>query len=225
MAIGTTAKSLIDRAIHKADMDDSNRPDRGQVLNDINDALAELHELLVYEEYFLETSSISLVAGTEEYDLPNDFYKTLMVYKITTDRRYPVEKVTLSELSGFRTTGPLSSGTVELWYAPQLKKLARETSRVSVAFPNGWESFAAIHAAIPLLIQEESDTSAMDKERAHILQRIMSNVEPRDHAMPDMMEDVYDRWGGGIRDTEQRRLRYRVMGDKIRIVEFDYTGV
>lgn len=224
MVDGTTAKSLIERAYYEADMEGSTFPDRSKVLADINDALAELHELLTTEDYFHSTEPITLVAGTEAYALPADFYKPVMVWKNSSGRRYEVPRFTYADLSGYSTTGPAASGTVELWYAPQLKRLKKDSDRVTVALPNQWDSFASVHAAVKMLMREESDSSALQAERNRLLQRIMANVEPRDNSMPGQIEDAYCRWGYGMMAPEERTLRYRIMGNYIHLVEFDYIG-
>lgn len=225
MSNETTLANLRARALDYADMAGSDFPDTGRMVDYANDALSELHELLADQEYFYSRFSISLVAGTEEYDLPSDFYKSMRVWRLSSGRRYAVDRFNLSQASGYQTSGPSQADTVDLWYAPQLKRLTRESDRVEVALPNGWENYVALHMAVQLLNREESDSSLVAAERDRMLQRIMQRVEPRDQGLQDTVEDIYSRWSGGAADCEGRKLKYRIMGNKILFVEFDYRGV
>jgi hypothetical protein len=220
-----TLSSLQSRALDFADMTSSGFAVTARLTDYINDGLSELHELLAMHEYLRSTQAIALVSGTEEYALPADFYKAMRVWRVSNGRRYSVEKFNLAQLDGYNTSGPAASGTAELWYVPQLTQLVQPGDSVSVALPNGWEGFVALHAAIQLLNREESDPNALMAERERVKQRIVAHVEPRDTGIPDEIEDHYGRWDGGIRDDEERTLRYRVMGNKIHFVEFDYLGV
>jgi hypothetical protein len=220
-----TLGELKRRALDAADMAGTAFPDQDSLTDHINDGLLWLHDKLVASDYLLSTSSITLVSGTEEYALPDDFYKSMRVWRISGGTRYEVDRFTLAQLSGHKTSGPGSSGTVELWYAPQLRKLKRDKDRVEVALPAGWESPVAKHAAIQLLIKEESDTTQLVAERDRDWARILEHIEPRDAGLPDSVEDHYGRWDTGLRDLEERSLRYRILGNKIRFVEFTDVGV
>ncbi len=219
MANSTTLSDLRTRALDFADMTGSAFPVTARLTDYVNDGLAELHDMLAMHDYHRSTSSITLAAGTEEYTLPEDFYKALRVWHLSGGRRYDVPKFTLADLHGGQTTGPQTSGSAELWYVPQLKRLKDDRDRVEVALPIGWESFVALHAAVQLLNREESDAQALLMERERVRQRIAAHVEPRDIGEPDAIEDVYHRWGGGLAESEAT-LRYRIMGNKIHFADF-----
>lgn len=221
-----TLGDLKKRALDHADMAGSDFPDDARLVDYVNDALSELHELLAIHDYLRSKSTITLTAGTEEYLLPSDFYKLSRAWKVSSGRRYVIDKFTLAQLDGHSTTGPSAGATVELWYVPQLKRLKEDGDTVSVALPIGWESYAALHMAVQLLIREESDPSALIGERDRVKARVLGQVEPRDAGLPDEIEDYYGRWNGAILDVAaDRTLRYRVLGNKILFVEFDYLGV
>lgn len=85
-----TRLELRDRAKRRADMEDSRFVDDEEWNDYLNEALSSLHDILVmeYRDYYREKLEIPIVAGTEEYDLPNGtnyagakgFYKGLGVY-------------------------------------------------------------------------------------------------------------------------------------------------
>lgn len=223
MANPATLTDLQTRALDYADMTSSGFPVTARLTDYINDGLAELHEMLAMHDYLRSTQSITLVAGTEEYSLPSDFYKASRVWLLSGGRRHTVERFNLSQLDGHKTSGPASAGSALLWYVPQLTKLSAGADVVSVALPIGWENLVALHAAIQLLNREESDPQALVAERERVRQRVLAHVEPRDIGIPDEIEDHYDRWGGGVADAG-RSLRYLVLGNKIHFVEFDDMG-
>ena len=206
-------------------MTGSDFPDEDRVIGYANSGLSELHDLLADHEYFHSTASISLTSGTEEYQLPADFYKATRVWRVSNGRRYMLERFNLSQLDGYKTSGPASSDTAELWYAPQLRKLKRKKDKVVGVLPEGWEDYVSLHMAVQLLNKEEQSSDAMAAERERVKQRIIMHLEPRDMGIPDEIEDYYGRWSGGVVDDDSRSLRYRVMGDKIHFVEFDFLGV
>lgn len=116
----------------------------------INEALSELHDLIVkaYKQHYFKTTTLTLVAGTEAYNLPTDFGQMLAVYWLSGGYRYPLREVMLPEYPErqlplamvvgidivtmmWRTLGtqmyfvpkPLAGGSVELWYTPQFVPL------------------------------------------------------------------------------------------------------
>lgn len=216
MANKVTLATLRDRALNAADMTSSGFPVEALVNDDINDGLAELHDLLAAHEYYRSTHPLTLAVGTEEYALPADFYKAARVWELSSGRRYVVDRFNLSQLNGATTTGPRSAGSAEIWYAPQLTRLTKDDDQVSLVMPTGWDVFAALHAAVQLLIREESDPQALMAERERARQRILASLEPRDAGIPDEIEDHYGRWSTNINDSA---LRYRILGDKILFVE------
>lgn len=207
------------RALDFADMTGSGFPDTARLDGYLNDGFGEIHELLALHDYLRSKHAITLVAGTEEYALPADFYKASSVWKLVSGRRYEIKRFNIAQLSGMKTTGPASSDSAELWYVPQRALLVKPDDKIGYDLPNGWETFAPLHAAIQLLNREESDVQALMAERERIKQRIVLHVEPRD-ASPDSIEDHYGRWADGSAVEDAVSLRYRVIGSKILFVDF-----
>ena len=229
MANPATYDELKARALDYADMTDSPFPVADRVVDYINSAASDLYDILVnaYEDYFVTKATINISSASSEYDLPEDFYKALRVFHVNSDRRFPVPKFDLESISGSRTT-PITAGTVELWYIPQMPLFtgdADEPEVLGVNIPpivNGWEDYIALSAAIKLLIREESDTSALERQRGEVKGKIIGLAEPRDAGSPDRVQDRTERWRDWSYafDPASFSLRYRVLGNNIEFYQY-----
>ena len=136
-------------ARQRADMENSQFISDDEWRRMINRSYSELYDLVVTsansEDYFLKSDTISLVNGTDSYDLPTDFYKMRGVdinsggtstplrrynfsqrnvgslYAIASDMRYHVQGSKI-----FFPT-PSTIDTVTLWYIPSPKKFLEYT--------------------------------------------------------------------------------------------------
>jgi len=192
----------------------------------INVGLGKLHDILVnsYQDYYRKTQTITLVAGQEEYDLPDDFYKSMEMFYEVSDRRYSIPKFNRGEIDGYRS-GSLTGGTVTHWYAPQMVRLTQAQDKVDLTIPFTWEDLVSLVAAVRLLVREESDPSGvlllLNEEKA----RIADMAEPRDEGDQGRVEDVHGRFNRAADHfREWRYLRYRIMGTKSHFFEFEYLG-
>lgn len=182
----------------------------------INEGVQELHELLadkLGEEYLVSTSTIT-TAGTTTEALPSDFYKLLAVdyYMTATDIR-DLKKYTLKERNVYRNStlgtsvippryrimgsnisflpAPPAGKTVVLHYVPTIALLNSSLpSSSSVNFPNGWERYVVLRAAISALKKEESDTSALEMELADLRSKIEASASNRDAGTPNSAVDT-----------------------------------
>lgn len=230
MANTTTLADLRMSARRRADMVNSDFVEDDELRDYINDALSELHDILVaaYSDYFKKSGEISLEADTESYELPTDFYKLLDVFVLSGGIRYQLQPFELGELADygadrvvpslsgerlmyrlvgdrlFFTPKPTAGDTVEIWYVPQHAKLVEDNDKVSYAVVNGWETFVAVGAAIQCLGKEESDTTRLENEKARIGMRIQAASRNRNAGRPKRIRDVY----GGRRNHLSRRVRY-----------------
>ena len=137
-------------ARQRADMENSQFISDDEWRRMINRSYAELYDLVVTsansEDYFLKSDTISLVNGTDSYDLPADFYKMRGVdinsggtstplrrynfsqrnvgslYAIASDMRYHVQGSKI-----FFNPTPSTTDTVTLWYIPSPKKFLEYT--------------------------------------------------------------------------------------------------
>lgn len=190
-------------------------------LNDyINEGLSELYDILImsYGDHFLATTSLSLVAGTESYSLPDDFYKVLAVfYNDAAGDRYPLERFSLDDLGEWQngqvlpitsgehyryrvfdrslyvTPEPDASGSIELWYVPSCPWLSDDVTVLSYNFVNGWEEYILEHAAMKMLRKEESDIGPYVMRKNELRARIIAASANRDTFRPMKVRDAYGR--------------------------------
>jgi len=103
--------------------------ENGQFITDdewrrmLNRSYAELYDLIVTsansEDYFLNSSTTSLVSGTQSYDLPSDFYKSRGVDLNIGSNKVPLRRYNFSE----RNIGGLFSSAADMRYHIQGNKI------------------------------------------------------------------------------------------------------
>lgn len=182
----------------------------------INEAHQKLHAMVVDafgEEYVSSTSAFTTLADTADYALPADFYKGLgvdltiagdvvaLLPYMQPERNFYRNSHLLADPSSrprYRLVGsnlrlypiPQAGLTGSIRYAPAATTLTNGGD--SVNYPNGWERFIVIDAAIQCLIKEESDVRALMVERERIEKEIEATKEARDLAAPKRVIDVSD---------------------------------
>jgi len=135
----------------RADMENSQFITDDEWRRMLNRSYAELYDLIVTsansEDYFLNTNTISLVSGTDSYDLPGDFYKSRGVDLNSGSNKVPLRRYNFSErnvgglfsvasdmryhLQGnkiFFNPTPSTSDTVTLFYIPTPRKFFEYTT-------------------------------------------------------------------------------------------------
>lgn len=187
----------------------------------INEANQKLHGMLVDalgEEYVSSSQAFTTIADQSDYALPSGFYK---LYGVDLDYHglmRSLRQYNRMERNLYRELHPeflprylLVGGNLRLYpaptagltgailYAPEATVLTTGTDTVS--YPNGWERFIVIDAAIQALAKEESSVSTLVAERDSIIREIESTKEMRDLATPKQVVDVtvldtnaYDWW-------------------------------
>ena len=89
----------------------------------LNRSYAELYDLIVTsansEDYFLNSSTITLVSGTQSYNLPTDFYKSRGVDLNIGSDKIPLRRYNFSE----RNIGGLYSSAADMRYHIQGDKI------------------------------------------------------------------------------------------------------
>lgn len=219
MSNDMTLEDLKALVLDQADMTGSDFIDSTRLRYWINSALAELHDLLIdsYEDYHVKTYEIQLTAGTNSYDLPDDFYKLLKLfhYDSTTGTRVRLRRFNLDELGAlgdpfvhpaatdtgmlYRILGnqivlvpdPTGTGKLELWYAPSFTKLFHDADKVHMSVPVMWEDFVVCDVAARCLEKEESDPRPMLMRKAEAKKRIVESALNRDAGMPNKVIDIY----------------------------------
>jgi hypothetical protein len=203
--------------------------EQGQFISDseangyVNLAAAELYDLLIaaYPDYFSKTSDISIIAGTEAYSLPSDFYKLLGVdylldtqgnavslkpYQIAERNRFmfapSFQAFGLNYLRyhiqaqgmNFKPT-PAASGTVRLIYIPAFSDLSSDSDTFDTV--DAWHEYIILDAAIKMLLKEESDASVLLVQKEAMKRRIEELAHSRDIGTADRVTDVTqsEPWG------------------------------
>lgn len=194
--------------------------DKDEVDFFINSSIAKLHnELSKLEEgSSLAKSTVFYTSATDDtYDLPSDFERVLKVLVDPgTGQNYAtLDKFSMHDLGKRRTWGAgwnVSSGradakyrvvgqsilfapapqaihTIELWYMPAPTRLTASNDTWTVENID-WVNFVAADAAIPMLLKEESDTTALEREALTSLARVLDGASPRDLGEPERVRDV-----------------------------------
>lgn len=185
----------------------------------INEGVQKLWEKLIraYGEEFVETSStFNTVAGTSDYNLPTDlvqlygvdiavdqFYFALRpynraernLYRNSTigqglwHQRKPYYKLSGMSPGKLRLLpAPDAVYTVTVWYAPSATLLVNTSDTVN--FPNGWEKYVVLYAAIQMKLKEESDVNDLRVELQKIEQELDEITQRRNADQPHSVVDI-----------------------------------
>jgi hypothetical protein len=211
MARNITLSALRSRIRERGEIDNNYISDA--VLNDwINESLADLYDQIVAtsSDYFLDSSNINVVSGTDAYALPATFYKALGVDVNEGGQWFSMRRFNWGErntfnvvsgqnqrTSGYRIMGgnlriipsPSWSSTVRLWFIPAPPKLVLDADTWDGIA--GWEEFAVLDVLIKFYGKEESDPSVFIAQRDNCLKRIVSLATDRDEGEPKRVRDVY----------------------------------
>jgi len=208
--------------LDQADMTDSGFITDIRLTYWINAELSELHDLLIdsFEDYFLAKKIITLAGDTENYALPDDFYKAIKVFYMDGTNRYRLRRFMMEELDQYsndyysayvmapevdlcyRVEGneiyiaptPSLGGRLELWYIPQLERLVDPNDTVHFQIPIGWEDYVVCGVVARCLAKEESDPTFFLMKKAEIKARIIEMAATRDEGGENRVVDVYRRF-------------------------------
>lgn len=196
----------------------------GQLTDWVNMEGSKLHQLVINacEDYYLSTTTISLVSGTEAYALPADFLKALKVFWNAGGRRYVIERFMLEEVDGF-SYSPVAGGSVELWYAPEYTNLVNDSDELGAAVAPGWEDYVVLGVSYRCLMKEHNVEAAqlIKQEQLEMEQRILGALPGRDLGKANRIADITGRHRtvNDLLFNEGRAIRYRIMGNYIRFLE------
>lgn len=191
-----TAADIIRRARQKADMQSSGFITQQEDFDLLNESYAELYDLLVgaFENYYVQEVEINLDQNVVDYDLPDDFYKSIgFDYKLTPAPRS--QYVTLRPFmedernSTITATNSIPSGTVRLRYVPLPPVFTADADEVDGI--NGWDVLLTIIMAMNMLSKEESSTTTLERQYARQLKRIEEMAINRDIGFPKHITDIY----------------------------------
>jgi len=140
-------------AQQRADMENSQFITADEWRRMINRSYAELYDLIVTsansEDYFLKSSTISLVSGTATYDLPTDFYKSRGVDLNTSGSKVPLRRYNFSE----RNAGGLLSTAADMRYHIQANSIVFNPA------PSSNDTVTMFYIASPRKFQEYTTTA------------------------------------------------------------------
>ena len=186
----------------------------------INEAHQKLHGKLVDamgEEYISKAQALTTIVGTSDYAVPSDFFKLygvelnsgIYVVPLLPYMRAERDYYRNSNRATFRRSGwdlphyaligsnlrlypiPQQIFTGSILYAPEAVVLTAGTDAVN--YPNGWERFIVLDAAIQALAKEESSVTQLVNEREEVVKEIELAKEQRDLANPKRVRDVTNR--------------------------------
>jgi hypothetical protein len=212
-----TLATLRTRCRQRADKVNSTFVSDAEVNELINQAISELHGILVtfYEDYVLTTASLTITENVEYTALPTDIFKPLAVFLTdTAGNRYKLNRFNLEDLApssqsswpwsaspatyAYRVAGnrvywypkPISAATAEIWYAPQFTRLVADGDVINVAYVDGWDEFIVNDVAMKIRLKEEGDANSHMQMKAAFLQRLKDEAASRDAFRPMRVVDV-----------------------------------
>ncbi len=201
-----TLSTLRTRARSRADMEDSDFISDSQLNQFINDSNKELHDLLVQKfgsDYRVSSASVSITSGVGT--LTTGFMKLLGVDMVVDGLTRSLKKFQFAERAAWRNSDREEpryrlegsqlrllpnpgSTSVTIWYIPEASELSADGNTVD--FPNGWEEYIVVDAAIKMRVREESETQELMIAKAGLLKRIEEAAENRDAGAPEKIVDL-----------------------------------
>lgn len=177
----------------------------------INEGISRLHRMLVEAygaDYYVSTASLSLVAGTSDYNLPADFFKLLGIDIQVGGHYYTLRPYNNAERNAYRNNpfpwfyGSVAyrlvgdkvrilpatlTATATVEYVPNFTELSGEST---VKFPEMWETYVVDWAARKLLSKEESGVRDITADIEKAEAELRSIAEARDAGSPAQTVDV-----------------------------------
>lgn len=223
MARLVTLQTIADDARYMADQRFSRFTDDADILRLINRNYPEFYDMLVSaygENYFSSSDTITITAGDDTYDLPDDFYKIIGVdFQVNNGAYITLQPYTENERNRSLTTNAaIPSGTIRLRYvaAPTVfTALTEEIDGIS-----GWEQLLTLSVAIDMMDAEESDSGALVRKYQKMAKRLDEMSKNRDQSMPGRISDIYT---SNIINT-YGALKYRLYGDTLELRSTEFLG-
>ena len=209
-----TESDLRTRARRRADMENSTFVTDAEIQDYLNSSISELHDYMVksYEDYFVSEQAYSVPIATGGANLPDDFYKalgvdynsggitsTLRAYSFSERNVYNTPYAVIDRLAEpmYKVEGNKiklipsnsQSGSITLYYVPQATQFSSTVTEIENVIP-GFEEYVVVATAIRMLMKEESDVSALERERQQLASRIIRAITPRDVSGSFAIRDV-----------------------------------
>jgi hypothetical protein len=196
--------TLIELARKFADMEEGQFCTDQDILELLQDSYIKLYDELIAtdEDYNVSSATINVVGGTQDYDLPTDFYKMKAIdWPIDSARNYSLRRFNFQERNSYsidwkwrhlpcyhiinntlRLTPNTETKIVTLWYIP-LPITLTESTELTGIYEN-YKRYLALDSAIQMLNKEHSDTEPLLLERNNELIRIKRTLKNRDVGQP-----------------------------------------
>lgn len=186
----------------------------------INQAYARLYAVLTskYPDYYSTSANLAVTSGVEYTALPSSFYKATALFYLDGTTRRPMEEFNLHDLGSFANPWPSTSaivtayrlvganvywfpkpgesGTVELWYIPQVTRLASDSDVISAQVVDGWEEFIINDVAAKVRVKEERDPRPHWAANEEFLRHVEADAASRNVARAPTVVDVERGVGG-----------------------------
>ena len=208
-----TLAQLRTRVRERANMENSTFVSDSELSRYINYSINDLRDKMIIktgEEYFADIETYALIDGTEEYNLPSDFYKVISCQMLGDNTLYfPMKRFEYAEQNEYarplyskvadiryRIRGDklilnpstnIQGRTIRLIYVPILPELAQDTDTLT-GF-NGWDEYVVLLSAIKCLQKEEQDVSDLKQELMVMDARMDKMMDNRDHSGPSRVYD------------------------------------
>jgi hypothetical protein len=219
MALTQTLLQLRTRLRELTDTENDTHLSDAELTRYINSAITYVYDKLVISspsDYFLKETPIAVVAGTDSYVLPTDFYKLRALYVQEQPGYFrPVEPC--QEEERMLLSAPTEACTLKMEYIPCATPLALDEDTFDGI--NGWEELVLQTAAIDVKNKREEDSVQHFRKRQDLEKRI-SRMAFRDAGAPERVIDRNvkrrrDAWYFGTLLTR----KYRLQAGNIRIYE------
>lgn len=209
-----TLANLISRARSRADMPIAGFVTDAEVVDWLNEGVQKLHEKLVsaYGEEYVSSAATLIVNSSGSATLPTNFFKLLTVEMTIAGTVVTLLPFMQQERNAYRNALNLPSGTkpryklsagnlilrppqvagtqIALTYAPEATLLLVATPTQTVNFPNGWEKYVVLYAAIQMLEKEESSTTKAQDQLDKWDRELDELAQSRDNAAPKQSVDI-----------------------------------
>lgn len=185
----------------------------------INESIANLQAFIISldEDYYLSSTSVSILSGTSQYALPADFYKPKGIDYTEGGALCSIPKFGWSDRNAISTSNlastryrvqgsnlmfvpePTFNKDVTFWYIPAPQLLSSDTDVFDGQA--GWEEWVVLDVGIKFRSLEQEDAKLELTQKASIERKITSQITPRDTDAPEEMypntSDSWDSLTGG----------------------------
>lgn len=203
-----TVQSMIDGARQRADMVNSTFVTDTELIGYINHIYKRFYNKVVntFENYYVSTAALSIVAGTDLYDLPTDMLKLLGFDVNRNGQVMTIFPWSLNERNREQRSSdapyryiirgtkiqilpkPDANYAATFFYVPVPTELTLANQSIEVW--NGFDEYIMLGAAILCKQKEESDASILALMQKEVETELMETLRGRDAGFPQKVTDV-----------------------------------